>query len=186
MESFKSYNSFTIKERVFKVRTLDHIQSVKSYAKKIVREFPELNDLLKQSNDHDKSKFSNPEYERYVEITWYYNQLKRGNELVFNPDWNKATVHHVKTNSHHPEYHDPMAGSQSINNTDRDKPSGYIVDASEMPDIDIAEMCADWMSVSKEKNTNPIKWADDNIGTRWEFTDKQTDLIYRILNLIWV
>ena len=55
-----------------------------------------------------------------------------------------------------------------------------------MPLLYIAEMVADWMAMSEEKNTCPYEWADKNIGVRWNFTDKQKEFIYNILDKCWV
>jgi hypothetical protein len=52
-----------------------------------------------------------------------------------------------------------------------------------MPNMDIAEMAADWMAMSEEKGTEPKDWADKNVNVRWNFTPKQVDLIYELLEL---
>jgi hypothetical protein len=60
-----------------------------------------------------------------------------------------------------------------------------MVDASKMPDVSLAEMCADWMAMAEEKGTNPLTWAEKNVNIRWKFTEGQTKKIYEILNTIW-
>ena len=96
----------------------------------------------------------------------------------------EATIHHIKNNRHHPEFHtDQVEGI--LNTNDRDKPPEELVDGTKMPDLDIAEMCADWCAMAEELKNNPIKWADDNIGVRWRFDDEQTEWIYKILNKVW-
>ena len=98
---------------------------------------------------------------------------------------NKATVHHVTNNAHHPEHWTDQKEAL-INKEDRDKPPKEIVDATKMPDIHIAEMVADWSAMSEElaKNT-PKEWADDNVNVRWKFTDHQKDLIYELISVAW-
>ena len=54
-----------------------------------------------------------------------------------------------------------------------------------MPDEYIAEMVADWCSVSLERNNSPKDWADSNLGIRWKFNPRQTKLIYDLIEAIW-
>ncbi len=92
----------------------------------------------------------------------------------------KATEHHVKNNKHHPESScEKEVGL--INREDRDKPPKEMVDATNMKDLDIGEMAADWMAMSKEKGGTPKEWADKNVNIRWKFTDEQKDLIYELI-----
>lgn len=54
-----------------------------------------------------------------------------------------------------------------------------------MPDLDVAEMCADWMAMSKELGGTPKDWADKNVNVRWKFTEAQKKLIYEIIGECW-
>ena len=67
----------------------------------------------------------------------------------------------------------------------RDKPPEEMIDATKMPDLDIAEMVADWCAVSEERGNTPKSWADKNVNVRWKFTDEQSDLIYEIIDAVW-
>lgn len=82
-------------------------------------------------------------------------------------------------NCHHPEYY---AEDAELNYRDRDEKPEKIIDATKMQDLDIAEMCADWLGMAEELGDNAKDWADKNVNVRWKFTDNQTDLIYRIIN----
>jgi len=155
VKNFKLYMESEDKVKLFKERTTMHIGLVQKYAKKIAVAFPELKQVVSQAKNHDKSKMSNPEFDAYVEITWYYKQKSQGIDVEYDSNLNDATFHHVKHNSHHPEYHDPKATSKVINTKDRDKPSGVIVDASSMPKIDMAEMCADLCAMANELGGTP-------------------------------
>ena len=97
---------------------------------------------------------------------------------------NAATNNHVCENRHHPEFH---CGKKVdlISRENRDKPPKEIVDATKMPDLDLAECVADWLGMSEEKKSNPKDWADKNVNIRWKFTDKQKDLIYELIEEIW-
>jgi len=72
-----------------------------------------------------------------------------------------------------------------INKNDRDEPPAEMVDATKMPDLDLAEMVADFCAMSEEKGNTPQSWADRNVNKRWKFTDQQSDLIYEIMNKVW-
>jgi len=99
---------------------------------------------------------------------------------------NKATEHHVKSkaNGHHPEAHSPKE-VDLISRKDRDKPPKEIIDVTKMPELDIGEMVADWLSMSEEKKSEPKDWAKKNINIRWKFTKEQEDLIYELIDEMW-
>ena len=174
-------------EKFFVDRTHIHIAKVCKYLNKIIDlNLPGVdNNILEQEKDHDANKFDPINKIPYTHISWKYKLLDDGQTHKMSDDMIKqvdaATGRHVKTNKHHPEYWDT---SSTPADTKRDKPSTKIVDASKMPLTYIATMCADWLAMSDEKKTDPKKWADDNIGKRWKFTDRQIKLIYRILDAI--
>lgn len=45
-----------------------------------------------------------------------------------------------------------------------------MIDGTKMWEVDIAEMIADWLAMSEEKNSDPYEWAKKNINVRWKFT----------------
>jgi hypothetical protein len=175
-------------------RTNNHIELVRKYCQKIIDSFPEFKDLKNRMKVHDDSKFENIEKEPYVFITWKYKCQDEGWDFEdCNPPediddlMHEATLHHILNNSHHPEFHlsEEEKEGDILNKNNRDKPPEKTLDISNMPDLDIAEMCADWCAVSEEKGNTPKSWADSNIGVRWDFTGKQEKLIYNILDEIW-
>ena len=184
--NFKEYKKITDMEEFFHRRTNDHINAVQTWAKRIdekfERRFPEL---LARVKDHDASKFEEPEYTPYLHITWKYREKNLFNREYKVPkeiedQMHEATVHHVKSNMHHPEFYDE---SSTINKEDRDKAPDKMVDGTKMDDSAIAEMCADWLAVSSERGNSAKDWADSNVNIRWKFTKEQTDLIYNILKI---
>lgn len=181
----ENFSTFQQKNRYFLDRTNEHIMRVQNWAKKIVKEFPEFDELLKEVAFHDASKFYEPEKTPYVEINWFYRMKARGIDYPYDLKLNDATFHHVKHNKHHPEYWDDNATEKCINSKDRDKPSGYVVDASKMPALHIAHMCADWMAMSEEKGGSPIDWAKSNIDVRWKFDEDQQKIVYNVLEKVW-
>lgn len=170
----------------FNERTNNHINLVKKYAKLIEEYDPKtFKGLAEVAELHDDSKL-NDDIEKipYIFISWDYHckDLKKDFKIPedIKEKMQEATLHHVKNNKHHPEF---WAGeTANINREDRDKPPKEMVDATEMPDLYIGEMLADWLSMSEEKGTSVKDWANKNVNIRWKFTDHQKDLIYDIIN----
>ena len=179
----------------FVKRTKKHISLVGKYCHLIMEAFGAFEELESRIKVHDQTKFEYPELEPYIYTTWKYKCKDSGEDFEkCNPpddidkQMKRATLHHIFNNSHHPEFHLPKEKQTEdvLNSGDRDKPGNTLVDAEGMPDIDIAEMVADWCAVSAERNTDPNVWARTNIGHRWRFSDVQTDLIYEIIRKIWI
>lgn len=171
-------------------RTNAHIKKVQKYCKKVADKF-DFPELIERGEIHDKSKWENPELDPYVFITWQYKCKDEGWDFEeCNPPedieekMEEATMHHITSeyNRHHPECH---SESISLNKENRDDIPDTMVDATKMKDLDIAEMCADWMSMSEEKGGKPQGWAKKNVNVRWKFTDEQEELIYEILDEVW-
>jgi hypothetical protein len=163
-------------EEAFRKRTLYHISLVQKYLDKIIKlNIPEINNkILEQEKNHDASKFGSDEREGYLYITKKYNLKSK--RIEYKPGdkienlMRIASFHHLKDNKHHPEYWDNS--------------NSKIVDAANMPDEYVLSMVADWLAMSEELNNSAIEWADNNIGKKWEFTEKQKKLIYNVLNAI--
>lgn len=171
----------------FEERTNRHINLVKKYAK-LVEEYDPIKykGIINQVENHDASKFEEPERIPYIKLTWKhkfdnYKSYKIPGKLD-DEEINKATLHHVLNNNHHPEkWQDKQ--KDLINKQDRDKPPKEIVDGTKMPDMQLIEMFCDWSAMSEELKKNTVKeWADKNINIRWKFTDDQKDLIYDLIN----
>lgn len=149
----------------FKQRTQDHINRVVRCMHDL-EGFKDLstNELSERALIHDEDKYSDQDLILpYVWVTEYY-RVK--NEEGSVPDAlqeqyeqaNKATGKHVKTNKHHPEAH------ESLEN---------------MTDLDLAEMVCDWQAMADELGQDSAKgWADDNVGSKWEFSEDATQFIY--------
>ena len=173
----------------FDKRTNMHIGLVQDYANRIADKYPEFEELRDIVIDHDASKFEEPEHEPYLYITWKYKMAAEGKEFEvpshIADKMNIATERHVLFNKHHPEY---WCGETEnlINSDDRDTPRTEIIFAQDMPNVYIAEMVADWFAVSKERGNHPKDWADKNVGVRWDFTKEQSDLIYDLIESVWV
>lgn len=159
----------------FERRTREHIVRVQSNALRLG-----IRGVIEQSNLHDLSKYEEPEYTPYLHISWRYRMKDMGREYVVDKDMEdrmyEATMHHIKSNKHHPEY---WSDEVYLNREDRNKASERIVDATGMDDVSIGEMVCDWVAMSQEKqNVNDAsKWIADNVNVRWKFDDRQVRLI---------
>lgn len=176
----------------FKIRTGRHLRLVYKWSNKIAEiddKRIDKNLLDKERDDHDLMKFLEPEYTPYLYITWNYKCKRDGVQFDMTKQMqdaaNEATFHHIKNHKHHPEYWDDGASKDVLNDKDRDKPSGVMVDATKMPLTYVASMVADWFAISEELGTNPIDWAKKNINVRWKFTNDQADLIYDLIRDVW-
>lgn len=170
------------KLRWFISRTNRHIDLVRRSAEKIVSTYPEFEELLQRTEIHDASKFEEPERTPYIEISWKYKiENEGGIKIPPSEEENNASLHHITTNSHHPEYH--TEEQANVNSMDRDE-SDECVDVTDMPDLDIAEMIADWQAMSVELKKNTAReWFDRQKDVRWHFSNKQERLIDRLLGV---
>jgi hypothetical protein len=175
-------------EKAFKDRTNAHIKLVQKYCEKIADLSPAFEGIIEAGSRHDESKFHDPEYEPYVWINWRYKLQDEGVELQVPEEvgnrMKAATEHHILYNDHHPEYWGDLS-ENLLNEDDRDGIPEKALNASEMSDLAIAHMCADWAAMSEERGNTPQEWADKTVGKRWEFSEHQEELIYRLLDAIW-
>ena len=159
-------------------RTENHIGLVKKYADLIFKYDPaKFRQLQIRANTHDASKFEEDEYEPYIWLTWRYKCADDDTKFEC-PDGmeekiDAATLHHIVENHHHPEFYGGTVEK------------GETVDATEMDEIDIAEMVADWCAMSEERGNSPRDWADDTVNKRWKFDVPQKDLIYELIDAVW-
>jgi len=180
----------------FLERTNKHIELVQAAAAKIVETYPEeFGELIKEVEDHDASKLEEPEKTPYIEITWRHKLEKKKGE--FDPikgkgyqtpgklekeEENEATLHHIKSNAHHPEFWLDDKTKANISSTNRDD-SISCVDASRMPDLAIAEMIADWAAMGEELGNSAREWFNKVKDKRWHFSEHQEELIDRLLKV---
>lgn len=172
------------KEQFFIDRINKHKDLVAGAIEKIlnsnlVNEYPELSGLTDRANIHDDSKFEEPEKTPYIKLTWNKKEgINEPDEAI-----TQATLHHIKNNPHHPEYHLEDKSKANLSNTNRDD-SIEVIDASNMPAIDIAEMLCDWQAMSEELGTNTAReWYDKVKDVRWHFSEEQDALIDKLLKV---
>lgn len=190
-------NEFDEKEQYFVKRTNNHIALVQKAAAIIVAAFPEFKGSLPERvKDHDQSKLQEPERTPYIEITWRHKLENEKGEFdpinakgyqspgsLTKEDENKATLHHITTNEHHPEYWLEDKDDANINAKDRDK-SDKVVDVSKMPDVAVAEMIADWQAMAEEVKRNTTReWYNKQKDVRWHFSEEQDKLIDKLIKV---
>jgi hypothetical protein len=172
----------------FEERTKKHISLVQKYCEKIYKYDPDrFEGIIERGREHDSSKYKGIERNPYIIISWSYKAKDNGGKPLEFPKYikdklNEATLHHITTNQHHPDYWSPRKTSL-LNNNDRDKLPEKIIDATVMDDLSICEMCCDWMGISDEKGSDVVEWAKNNINKRWKFTDDQEQLIWEIISV---
>jgi len=174
----------------FDDRTKMHIKLVQKYMGKIINIDKQFQALKKRMSKHDASKFRGTEYIPYVSITWMYKCQRDGVEWEIPDEMKdkatKATIHHMLSNKHHPEYWDEnFDADEMFNAKNRDGVPRKMVDGTEMEPLSIAEMIADWCAVSEERGTNPNDWLNANVNKRWKFTDLQVKFMKTLLKKIW-
>lgn len=154
-------------EEKFIKRTKEHIARVNKYAKKLGKSYP----------DHDASKLTT-----LLDVYKYFSKPRE--ELTKEEDeaLNLATLIHIKTTPHHPEYwtNTDLSGFTRINFT----PNG-IIDATQMPEEYLLEMVTDWCAMSEEFNNSPYDWFNKVNNVRWLFTPEQQKFILEAIHRCW-
>lgn len=168
----------------FNARTNRHIALVQKYAAWMEPLVPGLEERCVR---HDFGKWAEPERTPYIWLTWRYKCKDDGVKFEGPPGIDqaieRATLHHILGNSHHPEAHQDR--TDGLLAKDRDEVPEETIDASRMGDVDIAEMVADWCAMSEERGNTPREWAAKVVGTRWKFTLAQEKRIYDLIDFAW-
>jgi hypothetical protein len=166
-------------------RTHKHIGRVINNAKRLEEEFG-LDGLTNNCLFHDTAKFKEPELIPYCWLTEFHrckdNNIKFRYPSGMEDQVVNATEHHILNSDHHPEYwcRNPESIKIGRNRDAYIQPSGIVV-AKDMPEIKAAEMICDWNAMSQEKNSSLHDWADNTIGTRWEFSKPIKKSIYQYI-----
>lgn len=150
-------------------RTQKHIERVNKYAMKIGKNYPK----------HDDSKL-NPE--KLLDAYYIFSVPEEERTKEEEDALDMATLIHITTASHHPEYwtQTNLSGFTRHNFC----PNGP-VDATEMPEEALEEMVCDWAAMSDEFNNSPFDWFNKVNGTRWIFSIEQQQFILDKLHEIW-
>lgn len=146
-------------------RTNQHINRVKSILIKMKGFYGFSEELLKErGEDHDRSKFFDPEKIPYIYLSWWH-KCKRENINYQYPanvenEVKLAVKHHLDNNSHHPESHNNI---------------------NEMSTLDLVEMVCDWTAMSQEYGKDSCySFAIENIE-KWNFCNEKKEEIFLII-----
>jgi hypothetical protein len=175
------------KEVFFLTRTNKHRMLVRKAINMIVKHNPEWKAfdemaLIKRGAFHDQSKYEVPERPGYVELTW--NKAHGIDDDT--PEIDAAWKHHQEHNSHHPEFFGKTIKVAKTDPTDPDcsiMSSVEMADASDMSNLDIAEMVADWVAMGWELSNSARDWYNKENNERWMFTPTQNKLIDELLKV---
>ena len=167
------------KSELFFKRTLEHIGRVKKNALVIYGYDPVRFKLVLDIADaHDASKFKDPEFVPYVQLSYYYVCKRTGEKFDTHPELKEqirdAVFHHIKNNRHHPEYY--------FDGAIRER-GGQVIDAMKMPPISIAEMICDWKAMSQELDNKIEDFADSVVNKKFIFLPEQVNLIYELIEV---
>lgn len=149
-------------------RTKYHIGLVNKFAEKIGRTFPR----------HDNSKLT-----ELLDGYCYFSKPREELTKAESELLDIVTLIHITNSPHHPEYwtDTPLSGFTRINYT----PHGTI-DATQMPEEYLEELCCDWCACSSEFKNSPIDWFHKVNGNRWKFSPEQQEFILKCLKKLWI
>jgi hypothetical protein len=151
----------------FEQRTNEHIERVRRCLALLAEGSVQREELLERARIHDASKFGPEERIPYVWLTEFHRCRRAGQPFEY-PDEvaasvQRAILHHVTSNRHHPEFH---------------------ADANDMTDIDLIEMVCDWTAMAQEfgqDGGSASGWADKTIGHRVAFNEGKRRFIYEVI-----
>lgn len=140
----KTIEGLTEEQQMVNFETMRHIEKVRNYLNKIVR------NLLDRGEKHDQSKLCSPEVEAMVIHTEklpdtsfnspeYKENLENGLK--------KALDHHYANNSHHPQH--------------------YKNGVDDMDLVDLIEMFCDWKASAERQHDGNIRKSIENNGERF-------------------
>lgn len=132
-----------------------------------------IDDLYHAALVHDKSKWSIEEYEGYRKHFDPVDDIEKEDpetKLLYDKAW----LHHMNTNPHHPEYWIMRDNENGIRPIDMDR-------------VYIGEMVLDWYSMTLKFHTNtPYGWFNKNKKYYKEYLSPNTyNLVNKIVTTIW-
>lgn len=160
------------KDQEYRNYILEHINNVKRafqvYGDLLCTELDlSLSEMQIQINEHDDSKWSAEEFDLYRAKYYPY----AGEEAITDYEFNKAWLHHIHNNPHHPQY-------WVYYNNDKNSVSVYNI-----PDNYIVEMLCDWIGMGYKFNEPAYDYYDKE-GKNKLFTDNTRYKVEYLLNKI--
>jgi hypothetical protein len=136
-----------------RIKTYEHIRNVQSLLTGVISE------LLKRSNEHDRSKLLEPEVDIFSALTPKLEGLTYGTEEYnrIRSELGPALEHHYKNNPHHPEYHKDGIKGMSL--------------------VDLLEMICDWQAATLRHSDGNINRSLDLNQKRFGYSDELKEIL---------
>ena len=136
----------TIKEQACCYETMKHVERVRNLLNQAVRH------LLKRGEEHDKTKFAEPELSAYTEHTPILKTLEYGSpEYIENArKLGPALQNHYSKNRHHPEYHKNGIDDMNL--------------------VDLIELFVDWKAASERNKNGNLNLSIEKNGDRFKMS----------------
>lgn len=177
------------------IRTMEHIHRVHKNMVSVVTKHrqtlrltnEDCRKLMENVLNHDRSKFSNAQFEPYIELTEYYRQRK----VLGNTEYDYPTQeikekvkfaihHHYMSENHHPErlvIEENLIDDEQMN----------AAFAFEMTPYEIIEVCCDLQAMAQEFNEGSCRkywsnvWWPEHSVTFGDDADKVRDLMHTVI-----
>lgn len=153
--------TYEIQKEEYKKYVDTHISNVqkcfgfygKALCEKLKIDYSRLADVVR---DHDQSKYSEEEFEGYR--SWFYptddeEKEKNTEGGYLKSRFDAAWLHHLRNNSHHPEFWINMNGE-----------TGY--ECNTMDNYSIAEMMLDWAGMGITKGDTAYEYFYKSVATK--------------------
>lgn len=121
---------------------------------------------------HDDSKFSEAEFVPYIQKFYAWEDMDKTQEQV-SEEFDKAWMHHVKYNDHHPEHW--------IQWSELEKRNIFMA----MDDAALVEMLIDWIAMSMARNQSVHEWWTANENGRKEKEKLMDQIDFEFVD-IWI
>lgn len=148
------------KEKVTNFETMEHINSVRYFMSKIIKE------LVDRMNEHDQSKLESPEVEMFAQYTDKLSGSTYGSKEYneFLSDLKPALDHHYANNRHHPEH--------------------FKDGVNEMNLIDLLEMVADWQASVLRNSNGDVRKSIEINKERFGLSDQLVKILNNTVDFI--
>jgi hypothetical protein len=148
------------KEKVTNFETMEHINSVRYFMSKIIKE------LVDRMNEHDQSKLESPEVEMFAQYTDKLSGSTYGSKEYneFLSDLKPALDHHYANNRHHPEHFENGINDMSL--------------------VDLVELLCDWKSSSMRHTNGNIRKSLEINKKRFSVSDQLNDVLKNTVDFI--
>lgn len=118
--------------------------------------------IVERGWTHDLSKFGREELEMLAQINDNHETMRNADKEL-PPEMKDYLKLHYKHNTHHPEHWE---------------------DVSQMPEMDVVEMCCDWHARSVQYGTDLLEFAKTRQETRFHFPPEMFEKILKLCEVL--